>query len=274
MINHQIILKALSAHNLVDSMNTDLALLTIRSLSELKWGRIPNQISYVLPKLLLRWNCVLQAKSTEVTKNYKAKTSLALAVLLHKYGFTDAKLTKEAIAAIDYLNDTVALGDVLYHKTSEIKALLLSTPISLKRAPAFPKETNTFYREGDILSFQLGQHFYAVYVHGASGRGSSIWEFYDAVFSKLPTLDQLKNVSAKGQFFNDGTQGRALFKIFGTQFSVDPANQILLIDSAIANKPSHHHLGAGIGSDGGAGVDLFSLQEHLQDKEFGIFKSA
>jgi hypothetical protein len=269
-MNHQIILKELSASNLIDSMNTDLALLTIRSMSELKWKRIPDQISYILPKLLLRWNCVLQAESIVVTKNYKAKTSLALATLLHKYGFADKKLTKEAITAIDYLNDTVALGDVFYKKTSEVKALLLSTPIALKKAPSFPKAQSTFYREKDVLSFQLGQNFYAAYVHGDSGTGSPIWEFYDTVFSKAPTLDKLKDICAKGQAYNDGTKGTALFSIFGANFSPDPANQILIIASSNTKKPSTKHLKS---LDlGPASVDLFNLQDHLEDKEFGIFK--
>jgi len=87
-MTHQQILDKLAAKHLVQSIDEDLARLTFYAMCYYKENNIGQQLSYILPKLLLRWNCVLNA-SDAISNHYKWKTVLALSVILHKYGFAD-----------------------------------------------------------------------------------------------------------------------------------------------------------------------------------------
>lgn len=192
-----------------------------------------------MPKLLNRWNCVLNSK--KISSNYKQITILALAVLLHKYGFKDSEITNNAIKAIDLLNKKVVLSDDFFRKSEEIKQFILSTPKPLKRKPSKP-ESITFYRKGDVISIQLENHFYAAYIHKISdGNGNPFLEFYDAVFDKIPTLKELENLPAKGQLF-DGVERVANFSVKGIKNNPDLANQIQLVAACVKNMPSTKHL--------------------------------
>jgi len=196
---------------------------------------------------LLRWNCVLEADSAELHDNYKRKTSLALAILLHKYGILDKAITSQALCAIDSLNDAIVLSDDFFKKSNEIKKVISSNPTQLKRKPTLP-DNITFYREKDVISIQLGKRFYVAYIHSHLNINESpIIEFYDVVFEKNPTIKDLKRLKAKGEMYNDGVARIAKFSVSGLKFSPDPANQIKLITSNVNEAPINNHIKASVG---------------------------
>ncbi len=258
---HQQILDKLSAKHLIQAIDEDLASLTFDAICYEKNTTVA-QLSYILPKLLLRWNCVLFADEG-ISATYKQKTIIALAVLLHKYGFADKFITKNALQAIDKLNKDIALSDDFFRKSNEIKAFINSMPAPLKRKPAIA-ESITFYRAEDVVSIQLEGKFYAAYIHQLSGPNESpIIELYDGVFSKVPTLNELGKLNAKGRIYNDGKERICLFSINGMKYLPDPANQIQLISACVEKRPSNEHLTESVGLY--AVLDIFRLQGVIKE---------
>jgi hypothetical protein len=243
-MTHQQILDKLAAKSLVQSIDEDLARLTIKTMSQAKHDKkiADNMISHILPIMLLRWDCALKANNSEVTSNYKQKTILALGIILHKYGFVDNTITEQAIKAIDQLNKEVALSDDFFRKSVEIKAFLKTKPTPLKRSPNSP-DNITFYRAKDVISIQLNKKYYCAYIHSLiSSNESPIIEFYEKIFDIVPTILDLENSKAKGQIYNDGIERITKFSVSGIKFLPDLANQIQLIGSTIELPPSNTHL--------------------------------
>jgi hypothetical protein len=256
-MTHQQILDKLAAKHLTKSIDDDLATLTFYAMCYEK--DLEKQLSYILPKLLNRWNCVLN--SSKISNNYKQKTTIALSVLLHKYGFKDDIINKRAIDAIDSLNKEVVLSDDFFRKSEEIKLFILSSPTPLKRKPSVP-ESVTFYRKGDVISIQLENYFYAAYIHSISGVNESpILEFYDGVFDKIPTWEELENLSAKGQLYNSGIERISKFSVYGLKHEPDTANQIQLIKACVDTPPANHHLEESVGLH--SIIDLFKIQNDI-----------
>ncbi|NML23529.1 hypothetical protein HHL16_21805 [Pseudoflavitalea sp. G-6-1-2] len=257
-MTHQQIIDKLAARHLVQSIDEDLARLVYTAMCFHKDDS--KQASYILTKLLLRWNCVLKAGDT-VSVHYKKKTVLALAVLLHKYGFTDNNITAESLQAIDDLNADVVLDDDFFRKSEEIKKFLTAEPVKLKRKPTVP-ENITFYRPKDVISIQLDNRYYAAYIHRLSAPNeSTVIEFYDGIFDHVPTLAELERLQAKGQKFNDGLERVANFSICGLKFLPDLANQVQLISACIETKPSNSHLSESIGLY--TVKDIFMIQDDI-----------
>lgn len=266
-MTHQQLLDKLAAKSLVQNIDEDLARLTISTMIYAKNNNISteNLVDYFLPKLLLRWNCVLKAHESEVTNNYKQKTILILAITLHKYGFADITLTTKAVKAIDDLNKEVALNDDFFRKSDEIKSFIQSKPSELKRKPSFP-DNITFYRPKDVISIQLDNKYYAAYIHKLSNPNESpIIEFYDGIFDEVPTLAKLEKLKAKGKIYNDGKVRVAKFSVSGMKFLPDLANQIKLISACIEIPPSNEHLEKPTGLY--SIIDIFELQSNI-DKIF------
>jgi hypothetical protein len=260
-MTHQQVLDKLAAKHLVKSIDDDLATLVFKAMCYEK-NDTNNQLLYILPRLLDRWNCILNDDDT-VSDIYKQKTALALSILLHKYGFRDKDLISKSMEAIDELNNNVVLGDDFFRKTEEIKKLLTSTPITLKRKPAFV-ESITFYREKDVISIHLENRFYAAYIHEISGVNESpIIEFYDGVFDRIPTLEELKNLPAKGMLYTDGVKRISLHSVYGMKHQPDLANQIHLISACVENPPSNDHLEKPTGLY--TVSDLFSIQKAIKE---------
>ena len=260
-MTYQQVLDKLAAKHLVKSIDDDLARLVFKAMCYEK-NDTNQQLLYVLPKLLNRWNCILNNDDT-VSDIYKQKTMLALSILLHKYGFIDKNLITKSIEAIDVLNKDVVLSDDFFRKSEEIKKLLTSTPIPLKRKPAFV-ESITFYREKDVISIQLENKFYGAYIHEISGVNESpILEFYDGVFDKIPTLKELENLPAKGELYNDGIERISLHSVYGMKHLPDLANQIQLVSACVENPPSNSHLEKPIGLY--AVSDLFTIQRTIKE---------
>ncbi|TEB40878.1 hypothetical protein D0809_28365, partial [Flavobacterium circumlabens] len=80
-MKHLQILDKLAAKHLVQSIDEDLARLTFYAMCYEK-NDIDKQLSYILPKLLNRWNCILNANHN-ISEIYKQKAVLALNILLH-----------------------------------------------------------------------------------------------------------------------------------------------------------------------------------------------
>ncbi|GAA3772060.1 hypothetical protein [Flavobacterium ginsengiterrae] len=259
-MTHQQILDKLASKHLVKSIDEDLARLTFSAMLGNK-DSADTHLLYILPRLLNRWNCVLNAD--EISNNYKQITILALSVLLHKYGFQDETINKKAIDAIDLLNKEVVLSDDFERKSEEIKQFILSTPTPLKRKPSQP-ESITFYRKGDVISIQLEDHFYAAYIHEISrGNESPIIEFYDGVFDTIPSWEGIKNLSAKGQLYNSGIERISKYSVYGLKHQPDTANQIHLIKSCVDTSPINKHLKESVGLY--SVIDLFRMQSDIKN---------
>lgn len=260
-MTHQQILDKLAAGGVVSCIDDELARLVGWSMNE-EFETAEQQLADFLPKLLSRWNCVLKAGKEEVGAYYKEKVILVLAVLLHKYGFKDKAITEQALKAIDKLNKGVVLSDHFFRKTDEIKAVLNSAPIPLKKRPGH-RDSITFYRPKDVVSFQLDGQFYAAYIHDLVGQNDCpIIEFYDQVFTQVPELKDLKNGKARGSVYNDGTARISLDAIYLMKYLPDLANQIHLIASGVEEKPSNDHLEESVGLF--AMNDIFRIQNSIR----------
>lgn len=264
-MTHQKILDKLSAKYLVKSIDEDLARLVFDAMCFEDDAN--KQRLYILPKLLNRWNCILNADDSSILDNYKQTTVLVLSILLHKYGFADIDITNKAIKAIDKLNKNVALSDDFFRKSEEIKQFILSSPIPLKRKPTIP-ESITFYRSKDIISIQFENRFYVAYIHEITGVNETpILEFYNRIFDKIPNLEQVENLPAKGEIYDDGKERISLFSISGLKYQPDLANQITLISASVEKKPNNNHLKKSIGLYETS--NLFDIQEKIQSMFLG-----
>ena len=263
-MTHQQIVDKLAAKALVQNIDEDFARLTAKAMAYAKHDKTiaENLSCYILPKILLRWNCVLNADETEVTKNYKRTTIVALAVILHKYGLTDPEIVEKAIDSIDALNRDVVLSDDFFRKSDQIKKIISSAPAPLKRKPSLP-DNITFYRPKDVIAIQLGSHFYCAYIHKHSRPNESpIIEFYDKKFDKVPEIEELKKLQGKGQLYNDGIERISKYAVSGIKFLPDLANQIKLISSDVETVPSNSHLQEPVGLY--AIMDIFEIQNEIE----------
>lgn len=244
-LTHTQALAKLAADTLVQTLEEDVARILSRAFA---LGRHDAAISadygaHVLPPLLRRWNCVLQAGDAKATALYRHKTVLALAIVLHRNGLADAGLNAAARTAIAALNDAVALSDDFFRKSGQIQQEFLDTPPApLKRSPAMP-DSLTFYRAADVVALELEGRFYALYVHGcAKTNQDPIVEFYDAVFDHVPQIGELAGVRARGRRYNDGIARVSRFAVAGMKFLPDPAGQLTLVKACVETPPDTGHL--------------------------------
>jgi hypothetical protein len=183
----------------------------------------------VIPPILTRWRCLLEAD--DAAPAVKNQVWVALATLLHKYGLSDDIITARALTAIDELNRDVVLSDSFYHQTPAIKTFLQSPPVPLNRRPRRPRPV-TFLRPGDLLSIQLDGHFHAAFVHRVEGVNEyPIIEFYAGRFHQPPTLAQLSGRAAARD------RGWARFGVEGLTYLPDPANQVVALASQHTQAP-------------------------------------
>ncbi len=268
-ITHAQALMKLAADILVQTLDEDLARLLADTMARARHDAsiAANPSASVLPPLLRRWNCVLQAGDDAASPLYRDKTVVALAILLHKYGIADAGILDRADAAIDALNEAVALSDDFHRKTGAIKTAFLRTPPApLKRAPGLP-DSLTFYRAGDVVSYQLEGRYHAVFVHRcAQTNQSPVIEFYDAVFDHVPAIDELRDKPARGRRYNDGSARIERMSVAGMKFMPDPAGQFVLIKACVDTPPDSSRLGEPVGLYGVS--DVFDLQDSV-DGMFG-----
>ena len=248
-MKHNQVLEKLAARHLVDSIEEDVARL-VRGAMSPQQGASFDQATIalqVIPKLLLRWNCVLNADTDVVGPIYKHKTFVALAVLLHKYGLTDKNIIINSLTSIDELNNAVAMSDDFFRKTDQIKSLIVSAPAPLKRCPSV-RESLTFHRAGDVVAIQVDKQFYAAYVHEILNfHESPLIELYDVVFAHRPTLAEVQGKRAKGRYYNDESERIEKYSVAGMRNVPDLAKQVHLIGSGVNEKPSTNHLQKPVG---------------------------
>lgn len=261
-ITHQQALDKLDAQQLVQVIEDDVASLTSTAMSYAKHDQQLTVAGYVLPMLLARWNCLLHASDNEATPSYRDKTVLALALLLHKHGMTEAAVTVRALQAIDNLNAAVALSDAFFRGTDAIKALLNSPALPLKKRPS-TRDSLTFLRAQDVIAIRLEEYYYAAYVHEIKGFNEyPVIEFYHARFAQRPDMAVLRGGKAQGESYNDGTTRISLHGVSGMRHLPDPANQFHLMASGITEKPDQSHLTAPVGLY--AMSDMFRLQAMMR----------
>ncbi|WP_299435588.1 hypothetical protein [uncultured Aquimarina sp.] len=247
-MKHKQIIDKIGFEQLAQAIEEDLARLVNYAMAFKKGGSIDGISLYVLPLMLARWNCVLLAENG-IAKHYKEKVFLMLATLLHKFGLSDNSITEEAINAIDTLNNDIVLSDDFHRKSQQIKDFLQTKPLELKRKPRKP-ENSTFFRANDIVSIKIDHRYYAAYIHKLTGVNEApILEFYDKIFEKIPQIEELKDLKAKGEKFNDGIIRISNFAIYGMKYQPDLANQIHLIGSSknLDIVPNNNHLKESIG---------------------------
>ncbi|MFE7665982.1 hypothetical protein [Streptomyces celluloflavus] len=219
-MRHRQILDKLAARGLVQALDEELA----------RWVR--EQMAYsvssyaeleraVIPPILVRWRCLLDADDASPATKHVAW--VALATLLHKYGFRDDAITSMALTAVDELNRHVVLSDAFERQSPAIKSLLRSKPTPLARRPRLPRNV-TFLRPGDVLSIELSGRFHAAYVRDLRGINEfPVIEFYTGTFAQPPTPAQLESRDAARD------HGRARFGVVGMSCLPDPAGQVRAI---------------------------------------------
>jgi hypothetical protein len=258
-MNHKQILDKLAARGLVEAVEDDVRRAVFWAMAGPRDGK-PDHAAVsarVVDDVLRRWNCVFAAAPEDVTPNYRDKTAVAVATVLHNYGIPHPPLIEHAMTAIDHLNAEVALSDDFYRKSPAIKDFLQAPPKPLMKRPARPAEV-TFWRAGDVAALQLGRHFYAAYVHEIlHGSAVPIIELYDYRATTRPSIDALRNLPAKGARFNDGVVRAERLYAHGMKFQPDPAYQFHLIASGMKTGPDSRRLGTPIGH--GNVLDIFRL---------------
>ncbi|MER5778234.1 hypothetical protein ABT144_28860 [Streptomyces sp. NPDC002039] len=251
-MRHQQVLDKLAARGHVRALDEELA----------RW--VSHQMGYpgcsheevaraVIPPVLARWRCLLG--SEEVRPATKDVVRVALATLLHKYGFQDAAVTTEAIKAVDALNDGVVLSDAFERRSTDIKKLLRSAPTPLSRRPGSPRSL-TFLRVGDVLAIELGGRFHAAYVRQVTGLNETpVIEFYAGSFARPPHLADLAGSEAARP------GGRARFSVDGLTYLPDPAQQVRVVAAAHEEGPHGGEPGPAQGLH--TITDIYSLQRHM-----------
>ncbi|SCL14556.1 hypothetical protein GA0070616_0474 [Micromonospora nigra] len=202
----------------------------------------------VLPPVLTRWRCLLDATDTSpVTRD---KVWVALATLLHRYGLADGAVTARALAAVDELNRDVVLSDAFARHAPAIKDFLRSPPTPLARRPRQPR-TMTLLRPGDVVCVQLDAHFHAAFVRDVVGAHERpVIEFYAGRFRRPPSLEQLHGRAAARE------RGQARFAVGGLVHLPDPANQVLALAAGHPEPP--------LGADPGPGEGLYTLTDSIR----------
>ncbi|MEU4500474.1 hypothetical protein [Streptomyces sp. NPDC024089] len=251
-MKHQQILDKLAARGLVRAMDEELARWVKHRMSPP--GRTHTEVEQdVIPPVLLRWRCLFDAE--DVGTAAKDIARVALATLLHKYGFQDPGTTAGALRAVDGLNGHVVLSDAFERRSPEIKKLLESPPVPLTRRPRTSRAL-TFLRTGDVISFQLAGRFHAAFVREMSGTNEfPVIEFYAGTFTRPPTWADLSGRPAAAD------RGRSRFGVVGLSHLPDPAHQVRAVE---AQDPHPPH---GEDPRPGEGLwrlsDLMSLQEDV-----------
>ncbi|NEA98874.1 hypothetical protein [Streptomyces sp. SID13726] len=243
-MRHQQILDKLAAREIVQAMNEDVARWTGAQMSYR--GRSHTEVERaVIPPVLARWRCLFDA--VDATAAAKDIGWVALATLLHKYGFQDSAVTTRALTSVDELNRHVVLSDAFERQSPAIKALLQSAPTPLTRRPRNPG-TVTFLRPGDVVSIQLADRFHAAFVHELHGANEfPVIEFYAGSFAQPPTMALLADRPAAQ------ASARARFGVVGLTFLPDPAHQVVALAAQHSEAPH--------GGDPQAGGGLWSLTD-------------
>lgn len=264
-LNHKQALDLLNSRSLVTSIEQDLTRLIRRGISASPGGS-DEVTAQILRNILSRWNCALFAPDDEVTPSQKNLTIVVLTLLLHKYGFQEQSLTSKAHQAIDSINNDILLDDQFFRKTSDLKELLSSPPVLRSRKPTRPADV-TFWRAGDLATYQVGETFYALYIHGLVGvKEAPIVEFFDIALSRRPAQGDILGQKMRGVSFNDGVIRAQRYIVFGMRDMPDPANQFHLLGNVPHFKPDHTQLAPSIGI--GVVTDIFRLADEVREKLF------
>lgn len=227
-MKHQRILDKPAARGLVRAMDEELARWVKHRMSPP--GRTHTEVERdVITPVLLRWRCLFDAE--DVGPAAKDIARVALATLLHKYGFQDPGTTAGALRAVDELNRHVVLCDAFERHSPEIKKLLESAPVPLTRRPRAPRALS-LPRTGGMISFELAGRFHAAYAREMTGGNEfPVIEFYAGTFARPPVEAELSDRAAAAE------RGRARFGVVGLSQLPDPAHQVPAVEARDAHPP-------------------------------------
>ncbi len=159
------------------------------------------QLEYVVKYFLrLRWNCVFDAHEQEVSKEYKNKAYITIAIYLHKYGLYYAPINERAIEALQsLLKDENGLMPKHMYKKAEFAISLLQSkpthkPKKVSNTVHVYKRELTQFRVGDVFSIQLENKKFAVAVvkHIEGFNEIPVVEAYQEQFDEKPELKLLE----------------------------------------------------------------------------------
>ncbi|MGI1679856.1 MAG: hypothetical protein K6L75_14030 [Cellvibrionaceae bacterium] len=243
-MKHNQILDKLASGALIESLNEEISRLVFSAMAWEKNGGVNNRFEYVYSKLSVRWNCLIN--HYDLNSNVIHRFNVALVTILHKYGLEEKSLTKKAIESIKILNKEAVLSDSFFHKENEIIKFLSTQPKELTRCPAYIK-SNTYYRAGDVISFEYKGSYVAAYIHADTGVNEApIIEFYDLVFQTIPTINELTGVKSYGECFskseNPTLKYAVKYAVYGLKYLPDLSRQVQLIASCINSKPDNSDL--------------------------------
>ncbi|MFF9346257.1 hypothetical protein [Streptomyces sp. NPDC014734] len=251
-MKHQQVLEKLAARGLVRAMDEELARWVQHQMRPP--GRSHAEIERaVLPPVLRRWRCLLDGEDAGAASRNVAR--VALAALLHKYGFQDPHTTAAALRAVDDLNHDVVLSDAFERRSPEIKELLASAPVPLTRRPRRPRALS-FLRPGDVISFEVSGRFHGAFVRDVHDADEfPVVEFYAGSFTRPPTWAELSGRDAAAE------RGRARFGVVGLAQLPDPAHQVRAVEARRPLPPAGEEPRPGEGL--WTLTDLMSLQEDV-----------
>lgn len=252
--------------NIVAALDTEIAAHTSWIMTVRKGGFATGGLRELVDQIAGRWQIALDG--AETPDSYRQQTRLALALLLHKYGWQDARLTKQALAALPML--APQLPEAFERVVARIEDHLRSPTVAPQRRPARIKHAPQF-RPGDLLAVRHAGKVYCAFIHeierDGSGNQYPIIEFFSRVFDRVPSADELKGVTAQGHRYDDGVWRADRYAIIGLDRNPDPAGQIEVLTTNLACAPDGSRLGASVGLY--AIRHLFRLPEIIADLPFG-----
>jgi hypothetical protein len=250
-VRHQQILDKLAARGAVQALDWEVAHRVRQQMYARPAAREELACKVIIP-ILARWRCLLDGD--DALPSRKNVVRVALATVLHKYGFQDADITAQAVTAIDELNRDVVLSDAFERQSDDIKKFLSAPPLPLTRKPSVSRPT-TFLRAGDVLSIELGGRFHAAYVWGVSGFNETPrLEFYAGTFTEPPTMSDLMRRRAARP------AAHARLHVSGLTYLPDPAQQVKAVAAAYPEGPRGSESAHGPGY---TVTDVISLQQHM-----------
>ena len=257
-MNHRQILDKLTIGPQVACLDAELRTLVFQARCFARHGSIGGELPWILQRLEARWGCVPR---DDTGVHYHRQITLAKAVLLHKYGYAEERLTREAVDAVALLNERVVLGDAFFRQQDDINAFLGSAPVPLNRNP--PQSASVpFYLAADVIAIGFGGLFLAAYVHRIVPLNKEpIIELYDAVFSVPPELKELERCPAFGQPSKNGPVTKRLLSVAHLTYLPDPSGQVSLVAACVETPPDDSALEPSRGLY--TVSDIFSIQREL-----------
>lgn len=260
-MNHTAALKYLSG-SVVLAAEQDIAARTLHAMAGARAGvdDRAGQERAIQEGCADRWAARLEGPGAD-------EVHLVLALLLHKYGWDGGRFARGWRDGGAQL--AAELPEGFARALPKIEALLAAPPKPLARKPGLEPGTTQF-RAADLIAIRIRGRFFAAFVHEVARQGNGgqypVIEFFDRAFSRVPRVDELEGVPARGERFNDGSVRRSLHAVSGLQWQPDPAGQVVLMQGGSTLQPVADMLAPSVGR---YTVEWFHRLPALIDRLFG-----